>query len=61
MSTPQQIVKEAIENNKVIVFGKSYCREYPTALHKFLLRHVITFCINTCSLLQKGKGFIKLP
>jgi len=30
MSSAQQIVEEAIENNKVIVFGKSYCREYPT-------------------------------
>ncbi|EPB84646.1 glutaredoxin 3 [Mucor circinelloides 1006PhL] len=25
MSSAQQIVEEAIENNKVIVFGKSYC------------------------------------
>lgn len=28
MSSPQQIAEEAIQNNKVIVFSKSYCREY---------------------------------
>ncbi|GAN07258.1 conserved hypothetical protein [Mucor ambiguus] len=25
MSSPQQIVEEAIQNNKVVVFSKSYC------------------------------------
>lgn len=28
MSTPQQFVEEAVQNNSVVVFGKSYCRKY---------------------------------